>query len=287
MAAAQRGDQGGMDLRRYELATLAAARRLRSSYCVLAHGTVLADQFLRPGEALAGDRVRPPRGRARRGRRRRDGPRREGRRRRDLDHRRPTSSACARSACPTTDVFDVVLAAAARCFFSKTLDGSASSPTASSPRSSRPARRAGRRPADRRSACMTPLTGSCACGAVAFEITAPFQTAGYCHCKRCQSRSGAMWSANAMVAKDGPDDRPRPRRVREWDPPGEGLPKAFCDECGGHLWSVGPDSSACGSAPSTATRASARSGASGSSRRPTGSRSRTTACSATRSGARA
>jgi uncharacterized peroxidase-related enzyme len=33
------------DLRRYELATLAAARRLRSSYCALAHGKVLLDQF--------------------------------------------------------------------------------------------------------------------------------------------------------------------------------------------------------------------------------------------------
>ena len=30
--------KAGMDLRRYELATLAAARRLRSSYCCLAHG---------------------------------------------------------------------------------------------------------------------------------------------------------------------------------------------------------------------------------------------------------
>jgi uncharacterized peroxidase-related enzyme len=35
-----------MDLRRYELATLAAARRLRSSYCALAHGKVLRDRFL-------------------------------------------------------------------------------------------------------------------------------------------------------------------------------------------------------------------------------------------------
>jgi alkylhydroperoxidase family enzyme len=34
--------KGGMDLRRYELATVAAARRLRSSYCALAHGTILA-----------------------------------------------------------------------------------------------------------------------------------------------------------------------------------------------------------------------------------------------------
>jgi uncharacterized peroxidase-related enzyme len=39
-----------MDERRYELATLAAARRLRSSYCALAHGTVLADRFYPPAE---------------------------------------------------------------------------------------------------------------------------------------------------------------------------------------------------------------------------------------------
>src|SRR5437762_13979685 len=42
-----------MDLRRYELATLAAARRLRSSYCSLAHGKVLADRFLAPAELVA------------------------------------------------------------------------------------------------------------------------------------------------------------------------------------------------------------------------------------------
>jgi uncharacterized peroxidase-related enzyme len=34
-----------MDTRRYELATLAAARQLRSTYCALAHGTLLRDRF--------------------------------------------------------------------------------------------------------------------------------------------------------------------------------------------------------------------------------------------------
>jgi len=38
-----------MDLRRYELVTLAAARRLKSSYCALAHGEVLATRFMEPG----------------------------------------------------------------------------------------------------------------------------------------------------------------------------------------------------------------------------------------------
>jgi uncharacterized peroxidase-related enzyme len=37
-----------MDLRRYELATIAAARQIRSSYCMLAHGGVLARDYLSP-----------------------------------------------------------------------------------------------------------------------------------------------------------------------------------------------------------------------------------------------
>lgn len=50
--AAWRGLNGAirsnMDLRRYELVTIAAARRLRSSYCMLAHGSVLARKFMAP-----------------------------------------------------------------------------------------------------------------------------------------------------------------------------------------------------------------------------------------------
>jgi alkylhydroperoxidase family enzyme len=46
----------GMDLRRYELATLAAAQRLRSSYCCLAHGKVLLEQFGEPVAEIARDR---------------------------------------------------------------------------------------------------------------------------------------------------------------------------------------------------------------------------------------
>jgi AhpD family alkylhydroperoxidase len=42
-----------MDPRRYELVSLAAARRLRSSYCALAHGSVLLDQFLERDQLVA------------------------------------------------------------------------------------------------------------------------------------------------------------------------------------------------------------------------------------------
>jgi uncharacterized peroxidase-related enzyme len=37
--------QSDMDPRRYELATLASARELRSSYCALAHGKILSERF--------------------------------------------------------------------------------------------------------------------------------------------------------------------------------------------------------------------------------------------------
>jgi uncharacterized peroxidase-related enzyme len=41
------------DRRRFELATLAAAKERRSSYCSLAHGKVLADGFYSPAEVAA------------------------------------------------------------------------------------------------------------------------------------------------------------------------------------------------------------------------------------------
>ena len=85
-----------------------------------------------------------------------------------------------------------------------------------------------------------PLTGSCPCGAVAFEVSAPFTTAGYCHCKRCQRRSGALWSLNGIVPRDGYEVVRGEESVRVWEPP-DGLPKAFCGVCGGQLYSDGGD----------------------------------------------
>jgi uncharacterized peroxidase-related enzyme len=113
--------KAGMDLRRYELATVAAARRLRSSYCMLAHGSILADRFMdrdavralatdpaaagldaldaavvELAEKVAADAtaVAPE----------------------DIDRLRALG-------LPDAEILGVVLAAAARCFFSKTLDG--------------------------------------------------------------------------------------------------------------------------------------------------------------------
>jgi uncharacterized peroxidase-related enzyme len=110
-----------MPPRRYELATIAAARRLRSSYCMLAHGSVLLRDGLADRDtltALAGDHHAA-----------------------GLDEvevavmdlaQKVVDDATAVTQADVDrlrslgladdEIFDVVLAAAARCFFSKTLD---------------------------------------------------------------------------------------------------------------------------------------------------------------------
>jgi hypothetical protein len=81
-----------------------------------------------------------------------------------------------------------------------------------------------------------PLTGRCLCGGVRYEITEPLESASYCHCTRCQRRTGAAASANAFVPAGGLRVLQGEELVREWTPP-DGAPKCFCGVCGGALWS--------------------------------------------------
>jgi uncharacterized peroxidase-related enzyme len=119
--------KANMDLRRYELVTLAAARRLRSSYCALQHGRVLIEQFDAAVRQIALDRnsaglddvdVAVM----------------------DLAEKVVEDAASIEDAdlqplrdlgLSQPEIMDVVLAAAARCFFSKTLDGLGVRPDAS------------------------------------------------------------------------------------------------------------------------------------------------------------
>jgi hypothetical protein len=43
------------------------------------------------------------------------------------------------------------------------------------------------------------LTGGCLCGGVRFELTEPATDAGYCHCTRCQRRTGGASSAQVRI----------------------------------------------------------------------------------------
>ena len=111
------------DLRRYELATLAAARKLRSSYCCLAHGKILAEQYydaetvprlpdglddtdraiMAFAEKIVVDATSITQA--------------------DVDELRAHGLSDA-------EITDVALAATARCFFSKTLDALGAQPDA-------------------------------------------------------------------------------------------------------------------------------------------------------------
>jgi hypothetical protein len=81
------------------------------------------------------------------------------------------------------------------------------------------------------------LTGGCLCGGVRFELTEPPLTAGYCHCTRCQRRTGTASSAQARI--DGRALRllQGAALLKAWRHPEGGHEKLFCAECGAHLFS--------------------------------------------------
>ena len=82
-----------------------------------------------------------------------------------------------------------------------------------------------------------PLTGRCLCGGVRFEVSAPLGSAGYCHCTRCQRRTGTAASAQAPVAPGSFRIVEGEELVRRFEPPERGFAKEFCSACGGALWS--------------------------------------------------
>jgi hypothetical protein len=86
-----------------------------------------------------------------------------------------------------------------------------------------------------------PLTGGCGCGSVRYEITAPLRGAGYCHCTRCQRRTGTGASANAQLEPGSLRIVQGEDRLRVWAPEG-GAEKLFCGDCGSALFSRDPAS---------------------------------------------
>jgi hypothetical protein len=85
-----------------------------------------------------------------------------------------------------------------------------------------------------------PLTGRCNCGAVQFEVSEPLVVAFYCHCRRCQRRSGAAASANAQAAPGTFRIVAGDETLRVWKPE-DGREKWFCGDCGSALFASAPD----------------------------------------------
>ena len=85
-----------------------------------------------------------------------------------------------------------------------------------------------------------PLTGGCGCGAVRFELDAPLLSASYCHCTRCQRRTGTAASANGRAAPGSFTIVEGEEHLGSWAPEG-GFAKFFCGLCGSALFSRDPE----------------------------------------------
>jgi len=87
------------------------------------------------------------------------------------------------------------------------------------------------------------ITGGCLCGAVRFALSELPTQAGYCHCTRCQRRTGTASSAHARI--DGATFRLTAGEafVTGWRHPDGGFEKCFCSRCGSHLFSRDPEGS--------------------------------------------
>ena len=79
------------------------------------------------------------------------------------------------------------------------------------------------------------VRGSCLCGGVRFEVTAPFRRANYCHCSRCRKHSGAAALAQGRVAREAFRLLAGEELIRVFRPDG-GAVKAFCSVCGSSLF---------------------------------------------------
>jgi uncharacterized peroxidase-related enzyme len=120
--------RGNMDLRRYELVTMAAASELRSSYCLLAHGSIMLRECFDAPElkAVVDGHEGAPLSEAEKAIMRfaaqvvRDAT---AVTEADVD-------ALRRHGLSEGEIFDIAAAAAVRCFFSKTLDALGAQPDA-------------------------------------------------------------------------------------------------------------------------------------------------------------
>ena len=83
-----------------------------------------------------------------------------------------------------------------------------------------------------------PLTGGCGCGRVRFEADR-LLWASYCHCRRCQIRTGAPASVQARVEPGSVRVVAGEEELRAWAPEG-GLEKVFCGACGSALFGRDP-----------------------------------------------
>ena len=81
------------------------------------------------------------------------------------------------------------------------------------------------------------VTGSCHCGAIAYEAEVEPGTIGMCHCADCQKLTGSAFRANIQAPAAGFRLlRGTPRRYVKTADSGAKRAHAFCGDCGGPIY---------------------------------------------------
>ena len=76
-------------------------------------------------------------------------------------------------------------------------------------------------------------TGSCLCGAVAFEVHGPLRPVIACHCLQCRKQTGTYMSATAALDTDL---KMTESRGLKWYQSSDAARRGFCQECGSVLF---------------------------------------------------
>jgi hypothetical protein len=79
------------------------------------------------------------------------------------------------------------------------------------------------------------------CEGVRFEVTEPLLGALYCHCKRCQRRTGTAFSVSALTVPGSFRVTEGESLVRSWRPPDDGWVKSYCSACGSQTHTTHPE----------------------------------------------
>lgn len=89
---------------------------------------------------------------------------------------------------------------------------------------------------------MDPISGSCHCGGVRFEITGRAGPMGHCHCSRCRKATGAAYHTLVLVRRRYLRWLSGRELVAAWQPPPPfDAVRSFCRRCGCSLGDLTSD----------------------------------------------
>jgi hypothetical protein len=81
------------------------------------------------------------------------------------------------------------------------------------------------------------ITGSCLCGAVAYEIDALSGPVGHCHCRTCRKAHSAAFSTTERAMRSAFRLTRGEAGLRSFES-SPGKRRFFCDTCGSHVFAA-------------------------------------------------